>query len=75
LAFFLPFSELKIGYQYFIKRFSFDVYAGLGARYKDVHYFYETEPNIFSDYFRIEDREGKYWRFIVPVSFKIGWVL
>lgn len=63
--------NFKIGYQYFINRFSFDCYTGLGLRYKDVIYLSDTNSTNF---FYIYEREGKYWRLNVPLNVRIGWV-
>lgn len=63
--------NFKIGYQYFIKRFSFDCYAGLGLRYKDVIYFGNTNT---ANFFYIYEREGRYWHLNVPINVRIGWV-
>jgi hypothetical protein len=72
--------NLKIGYQFFVKRISFDIYLGLGARYKDVRHFDRIRPeDVFESprhpsIYYISDLEGKYWTASIPLSFKIGWV-
>ncbi len=71
--------NLKFGYQLFVKRFSFDFYAGLGLRYKDVSHFdrknpddeveIPRHPNIYS----ITNSRGKYWTISIPLNIRIGW--
>lgn len=71
--------NLKFGYQLFVKRFSFDFYAGLGLRYKDVRYFDRKNPDDememprHPNIFYISNLPGKYWTISIPLNFRIGW--
>lgn len=72
--------NLKIGYQLIVKRLSFDFYAGLGLRYKDVRHFdrinsndemeMPRHPNIY--YYT--NLDGKYWSISIPLNARIGWI-
>ena len=70
--------NIKLGYQYFFKRFSFDCYVGLGLRYKDVSHFDRINPKdemeIPTDlnFSYITNLNGHYWTAIIPLNFKIG---
>lgn len=72
--------NLKLGYQFIIKKISLDIYAGLGIRYKDVRHTDRINPNDemyqaghpnINDYYIME---GKYWTASVPLNLRIGWV-
>ncbi len=71
--------NLKLGYQFFAKHLSFDIYVGFGARFKDVQHFDRIKPDdVFAwprhpNIFYISDEEGKYWTVSLPLNFKIGW--
>lgn len=72
--------NLKLGCQIIVKRITFDFFAGLGLKYKDVSHFdrlnYLDEmelprhPNIYY----ISNSEGKYWTLSIPLNVRIGWV-
>jgi len=70
--------NFKIGYQYIIKRFSIDLYAGLGARYKDVVHYNrikpEDDPELpeSPDFFFNANKEGKYWVISIPLNVRLG---
>lgn len=71
--------NLKLGYQVIAKRLSFDFFAGLGLRYKDVRHFDRINPKDememprHPNVYYITNREGKYWTVSIPLSLKIGW--
>lgn len=71
--------NLKLGYQYFVNRFSFDVYVGLGARYKDVVHLDRINPKDdmemprHPNFYYITNLNGKYWTLSIPLNFRIGW--
>ncbi|NOU46460.1 MAG: DUF3575 domain-containing protein [Bacteroidales bacterium] len=71
--------NLKLGYQYIVKRLSFDFYAGIGLRYKDVRHFDRINPNDememprHPNFYYITNHEGKYWTVSIPLNVKIGW--
>jgi len=71
--------NLKLGYQQIIKRLSFEIFLGLGVRYKDVRHFDRIKPeDVFAspiepNIYYIADMEGKYWTISIPINFKIGW--
>lgn len=71
--------NLKFGYQLFVKRFSFDFYAGLGLRYKDVSHFDRKNPDDememprHPNIYYISNLNGKYWTISIPLNFRIGW--
>lgn len=71
--------NLKIGYQLFLKRFSFDFYTGVGLRYKDVGHFDRQNPDDGKEVLRhpniyyITNSKGKYWTISIPINFRIGW--
>ncbi len=74
--------NLLIGYQRIYKRLSFDVYGGLGLRFKNVQhlgrkypgdYFAPGENFEFVDAAYLNNRPGKYAVLNVPLNFRIGW--
>lgn len=71
--------NLKFGYQLIVKRLSFDFYAGLGLRYKDVRHFDRINPNDememprHPNIYYMTNREGKYWTISIPLNARIGW--
>jgi len=71
--------NLKLGYQWIIQRVSFDFYAGLGLRYKNVKYLDGTNPNGNSEspsdtgFFTQSNRVGKYWTASAPFNLRIGY--
>jgi len=73
--------NLKFGYQYFIKRFSFDFYIGIGIRYKDVKHFDRIDPEDEMeiprepDIYYISNQKGHFWTLCMPMNFRIGWTL
>lgn len=72
--------NLKMGYQFIHKRIVFDVYAGLGARYKDVVHFDRINPNDemegprHPNIYYATNLEGKYWTVSIPLNFRVGWM-
>lgn len=71
--------NLKLGYQLIVKRLTFDFYAGIGLRYKDVRHFDRINPNDememprHPNIYYITNREGKYWTVSIPLNVRIGW--
>ncbi len=71
--------NLKFGYQLIVKRLSFDIYGGLGLRYKDVKHFDRINPNDdmemprHPNVYYITNLEGKYWTVSIPLNVRIGW--
>jgi hypothetical protein len=71
--------NFKLGYQIIVKRLSFDFYAGLGLRYKDVRHFDRINPNDkmemprHPNFYYITNLEGKYWTISIPLNVRIGW--
>jgi hypothetical protein len=71
--------NLKLGYQLIVKRLSFDFYAGLGLRYKDVRHFDRINPKDememprHPNVYYITNLEGKYWTVSIPLNVRIGW--
>jgi len=71
--------NLKLGYQYIIKRFSIDIYAGLGARYKDVLHTDRLKPEDemevprHPNVYYITNKDGQYWTISIPLNIRIGW--
>lgn len=72
--------NFKWGLQYVIGRMAFDLYFGLGLKYRDVRHFdrfnpqdpmrWTRHPNIHY----ISNRENANWSVSVPLNFKLGWV-
>ena len=70
----------KIGYQKNLNRVSFDIYVGLGLRYRNVTHFNRMHPedemltprHPIIDY--ISNREDKNWTISIPLNLKIGWL-
>ncbi|MEO6684172.1 MAG: hypothetical protein ABIN48_15215 [Ginsengibacter sp.] len=71
--------NFKYGYQKIFNRFSIDIYAGLGLRYKDVKHFDRIKPEDemelprHPNMYYMTNREGKYWTISIPLNIKIGW--
>ncbi len=68
--------NLKFGYQWIVQRVSFDLYGGLGLRYKNVKYLDGTNSNGNNQgtgLFGQLNREGKYWTSSVPLNIRIGY--
>jgi hypothetical protein len=71
--------NFKFGGQYFINRLSFDLYFGLGIRYKDVRHTGRIKPNDemeiprHTDVYYISDIQGKFFTLCMPLNLKIGW--
>ena len=71
----------KIGYQINIKQFSFDIFGGLGLRYRDITHFNRLHPldemlaprhpNIYY----ISNKKDKNWTISIPLNLKIGWLI
>jgi hypothetical protein len=72
--------NIKWGHQIITKRFVFDYYIGLGLRYRNVSHFDRInpndkwQPNRHFSFYRVFNKEGKYWTVSIPLNFKIGWV-
>lgn len=71
--------NLKIGYQYVVKRLTVDIYCGLGIRYRDVVHFDRINPEdemeipgSFNIYYN-SIVSGKYWEFCIPLNMRLGW--
>jgi hypothetical protein len=70
--------NVKYGYQYIKKKFSIDVYFGIGIRYRDVRHFNKLDPNAKDIPMRhfnvnyITNADGKDWVFCIPVNIRIG---
>lgn len=71
--------NFKLGYQYIINRFSVDIYAGLGARYKDVLHTDRLKPEDememprHPNVYYITNKDGQYWMLSIPLNIRIGW--
>lgn len=71
--------NFKFGYQYVFKRFSIDMYVGLGARYKNVVHFDRIKPDDemeiprHPNVYYITNMEGRYWTISFPLNVRIGW--
>jgi len=71
--------NLKFGYQWFVNRLSFDFYAGLGLRYKNVTHFDRINPNDdmelprHPNIYYFSNLEGKYWTVSIPLNLRLGW--
>lgn len=71
--------NLKLGLQITINRLVFDLYAGMGLKYKDVRHFDRINPEDEMELPRhpnvwyITNKEGRYWALNIPLSVKIGW--
>lgn len=75
--------NLMIGYQRIFKRFSVDIYSGLGLRFKNVQHIGRKYPgDYFSsrtygdfgvNYFYLTNRPGKYAVLAVPLNIRPGW--
>lgn len=72
--------NLMMGYQRIYKRFSVDVYAGLGVRFKNVVYtdrkFPGDSPSFFRNLFNFlypKNQQGKYSALSVPLNIRLGW--
>ena len=69
--------NLKSGYQFFAGHFAFEVYAGLGLRYRDVKHVYSV-PHVDAAHVRKQGQDrynnkGSYFTLSLPVNFRIGW--
>lgn len=69
--------NLKYGYQFFAGHFAFEVYAGLGVRYRDVKHIYHN-PHIETAHIHRHgpdryNNKGSYFTLSLPVNFRIGW--
>lgn len=69
--------NLKSGYQFFAGHFAFEVYAGLGIRYRDVKNVY-SDPQMNTGNVRRHgvdkyDQHGSYFTLSLPINFRIGW--
>jgi hypothetical protein len=71
--------NLKLGYQFVSDRWTFDIYAGGGIRFKEVIHFDRINPNDEMERSRhpniydFANSEGKYWTFGIPLNFRVGW--
>jgi hypothetical protein len=72
--------NLMLGYQRIFKRFSVDVYGGLGVRFKNVVYTGRKFPGDNLDFLRnlfnfsyLKNQEGKYSALSVPLNIRFGW--
>ena len=71
--------NFKYGHQLVFNKLSIDLYAGLGARFKDVRFFdgfnpdrerkSTTRPIIYVN------REGKYWIINIPIGFRLAYII
>ena len=71
--------NFKYGYQKIVNRFTFDLYAGIGLRYKDVKHFDRIKPEDememprHPNIYYIANREGRFWMISIPLNVKVGW--
>jgi hypothetical protein len=73
--------NMMIGYQRIYKRFSLDIYGGLGVRFKNVIYAgrkFPDDPVHFSflrlfDASYLKNQQGKYSAITVPINIRLGW--
>lgn len=71
--------NFKFGYQQIVKRLSFDIYGGLGLKYKDVVHFDRMNPDDAMEMprhpnvFYITNRNGRSWTVSIPLNIRIGW--
>ena len=73
--------NMMIGYQRIYKRFSLDIYGGLGLRFKNVIYTDRKFPGDnwkfellhFIDASYLKNCEGKYSTITVPINIRLGW--
>jgi hypothetical protein len=74
--------NMMIGYQRIFKRFSINVFGGLGVRFKNVVHtgrkFPDDNLSFFRNFFGInysylKNQEGKYSALSVPLNIRIGW--
>jgi hypothetical protein len=65
--------NVKLGYQYFFKRFTLDSYFGIGIRYKDVQYLHGHNPFRIAGIIPIGEGSGKSWLPVFPLNVRIGW--
>lgn len=71
--------NLKFGYQFIEKRMSFDLFAGIGVRYRDVVHTDRTDPDhvMRPPYHPIvpylKSLPGQYWAVSIPMGFRLGW--
>ena len=68
------------GYELTVKKFVFEFYTGIGARYRNVKHKNLLDPNheirIDNDHPSIYNptiKKGNYWTVAVPMNFKIGY--
>ena len=72
--------NFKHGYQFIKNRFSIDIYAGLGAKYKDVLHKDRLKPEDemeiprHPNVYYSSNKEGKYWTISLPLNIRIGWI-
>jgi hypothetical protein len=70
----------KFGYQFFKNNMSFDIYMGLGVRYKMVSHSDRVNPDNMMAYPHYpslsyaKNREGNYWSMSLPLNIRVGWV-
>jgi len=71
--------NLKFGFQKLFNRFTVDVYAGIGARYKDVIHHDRIDPKDpatntrHPNFYYYRDEEGKNWRISIPLNVRLGY--
>ncbi|MDB5228704.1 MAG: hypothetical protein JWN78_2897 [Bacteroidota bacterium] len=67
------------GYQRVVKRFCFDVFVGLGVRYKSTQHYDRLNPDDVMIAGRhpsvpyYNNKPGKYWTFSFPLNIRLGW--
>ncbi len=71
--------NVKIGCQFHIKRFTLDVYGGLGLRYKDVTHYDRINPEDememprHPNFYYYKNLDGKQWTISIPLNVSIGY--
>ena len=70
--------NFKIGYQYSMHRWLFNVYAGLGIKLKDISHIgrLALDDKLFNIHFEqifILDNPGRYWILNIPISVSVGY--
>jgi hypothetical protein len=70
--------NFKLGYQYSMHRWLFNVYAGLGVKLKDITHLgrlaiNDNLTNIHFEQIFIPDNPGRYWILNIPINLSIGY--
>lgn len=71
--------NFKIGYQFIYKRVSFDIYAGIGLRYKDVRHLDRINPDDkmlttrHRNIYYYHNIDGQFLTISMPINLRVGW--